>query len=121
MSNYPTFTYEFDASSFRETAENPVIASEAEGGYTLTRPRFTRAPRRTFRFRHRNITDAEKQTLLTFWNDRKGGSGAFNWTHPIQGTVINVRFGPDMEMEFERIGFGTNHRWDSGEIILVEV
>lgn len=121
MADYPTFSKELDASSFKESSENPVHADEMEGGYVVTRAKFTRAPRRAFMFKHADLSNAEKDSLQSFWNDRKGGAGAFNWTHPVSGQTINVRFAPDMELEFERTGYGTNHRWDSSEITLREV
>lgn len=121
MASYPTLSKDFDASSFEEESENPVVASEMEGGYTITRARFTRSPRRKFTFKHVDISDADKTTLQTFWDDHKGGASAFNWTHPISGAVINVRFSPDMKLSFKRTGYGENHRWDSDTIELREV
>ena len=121
MADYPILSKDIDASSFEEESENPVVSTEAEGGYTITRPKFTRAPRRTFTFKHVDISNADKESLRQFWDDRKGGSGAFNWTHPISGLAINVRFSPEMKLKFERSGYGTNHRWDSSDIELREV
>lgn len=122
MPAYPTLSYDFDATSFKESSENPVIPpSSTEGGYTITRPRFTRRPRRTFMFRHLGISEADRLTLQNFWDDHYGGSLAFNWTHPVTSVVYNVRFDPQMTMDFDRIGFGTNHRYDTGTITLKEV
>jgi len=122
MANFPILSKDFDASSFKERSENPVVASgDTEGGYVYTRPRHTRRPRKSFEFKFVDISEAERTDLTDFWDDRRGGSGAFNWTHPITATVYNVRFDPEMVLEFERSGYANNHRWDSSTIILKEV
>lgn len=122
MANYPTLSIGYDASSFAHASENPAHGSDTEGGYQVTRPRFTRTPRKTFRFTHVDITEADRVTLETFWNVRKGSSESFTWTHPVTGASYTVRFALDMKtLEFTRTGYGTNHRWDSSEIILTEV
>tara|TARA_R100001086_G_scaffold249921_1_gene191836 strand:- start:1295 stop:1663 length:369 start_codon:yes stop_codon:yes gene_type:complete len=122
MADFPILSKDFDATSFSEKSENPVVTGgETEGGYQYTRPRFTRRPRKTFTFAYSDISEAERLILQNFWDARLGGSGAFNWVHPVTGVTHNVRFGDQMELTFTRIGFGTNHRWDSSEIILKEV
>ena len=121
LTDYPTFSKDFDASSFNEESENPVIASDTEGGYVISRPRFTRTPRRTFSFKHVDLSEAERGILQDFWNGRRGGAGIFRWTHPVTGASINVRFSPEMKLNFNRTGYGMNHRWDTNEIVLVEV
>jgi phage-related protein len=121
MVDYPSVRW--DASTFSEEQEDPAVKEgEMDGGYVVSRPRFTRTPRRMFSFKHVDISDADKQTLANFWAARRGSAGAFNWVHPISGVTINVRFSSDMgKMRFNRAGYGTNHRWDSEEIILKEV
>ena len=122
MANYPTLSSTLDASPFKESSENPAVAGgETEGGYDHTRARFTRRPRRTFMFVHKDLSEAERVTLQTFWDDQQGASVAFNWTHPITAITYNVRFARDMTMDFNRTGYGTNHRWDSSTITLKEV
>ncbi len=122
MSNFPTLSIGLDASTFQETSENTAVSGgDTEGGYVYTRARHTRRPRRSFMFSFTDISDNDKSTLQTFWDDRQGGSGAFNWTHPVSSTVYNVRFDIEMELEFERAGYGNNHRWNSSTITLKEV
>jgi phage-related protein len=122
VANYPTLSKDFDATSFEESSENTVIQpANTEGGYTLTRPKFTRRPRRTFMFKHVDLTETERVSLQNFWDTHKGGSLAFNWTHPVTATVYNVRFDPQMVMKFSRTGYGTNHRYDTDTITLKEV
>jgi len=121
MTDYPTLSKDIDASSFSQESENLAVATETDGGYVITRSKFTRRPRRVFMFKHTDISEAERNTLQDFWDARKGGVGAFDWTHPVTLVVYNVRFSPEMKLKFSRSGYGTNHRWDSSDIELREV
>jgi phage-related protein len=122
MADFPILTNNFDAGSFKESSENPAVAGgDTEGGYDISRARHTRRPRRTFTFQFADISEAERVILQNFWDARLGGSGAFNWTHPITAVVYNVRFDRQMTMDFSRSGYGFNHRWDSSTITLKEV
>ena len=58
--------------------------------------------------------------LLDHWKDVKGRSNIFQWTHPISGEVVNVRYG-EMRLKFKRIGFGTLNLWESDPVVLTEV
>lgn len=125
MTDFPVVQY-LDASTFSETQEDPAIsAAKMEGGYVLSRPRFTRRPRRTFTFNFDGMTDADKTTLQTFWNTVHGSSDMFNWTHPQTGEVILVRF--DSAMGNLKIDVSVaapatmGSHWKSGSIILTEV
>lgn len=122
MPTFPDTIRVLDAASFEEEYENvSVPPGEMEGGYVITRPRFTRAPRRTWSFKYVEMRDADKEALEDFWKLVKGSSSAFDWTHPITNDVINVRFGFDMKMRFKRIGFGDLNIWESDTVILMEV
>lgn len=121
MPNFPAIQY-LDAATFMEESENPSIEpAKMEGGYVITRPRFTRRPRRSFSFNFTLMNDVNKTTLFNFWNTVRGGSNAFTWTHPQTGEAINVRFSPQTTMRFKRIGFGANSFWQTETITLVEV
>jgi len=122
MANFPTLSKDFDATDFIEEIENPNYdAPEMEGGYVYSRPRFTRKPRRKFTIKFIDISQTDKEALETFWNNQKGGSLAFNFTHPVTGETINCRFASKATIEFKRTGYGTNHRYDTGNIELNEV
>lgn len=123
MADFPTLSIDFDASSFEVEIDNPSVEPEkTDGGYLITRPRYTRTPPKTYKFKYVNISHADRLLLETFWNTTvKGSSVAFNWTEPTTSAVKNVRFGPGTKLTFNRIGFGTNHRYETGEIRLVEV
>lgn len=122
MVAFPSDIRYFDATSFEEDHENPVLAGgELEGGYKATRPRFTRQPRRTFRWHYRAMRDPDVTTLRDFWRSHRGGSNMFQWTHPVSGEVINCRFHDQMRLNFKRTGVGPINLWDSNQIIIEEV
>lgn len=121
MVDFPTNIHYLDAASFEVELEDTAITpAKMEGGYVVSRPRHTRAPRRTFRWKYVEMRDADKSALTSFWNQVRGRSAAFNWTHPISGEVIVCRFG-EMTMKFKRIGFGPLNIWESDTIVLQEV
>lgn len=84
-------------------ALDPTIRSQSEGGYVVTRPRFTRVPK-TFEFSYKMLPDADKDTLKAFEETVAFTSGIFVWTHPKTSATYNVRF--DKTLEFEYVEFG---------------
>lgn len=121
MTAFPTVNI-LDAATFAEVFEDPAISpSKMEGGYVLSRPRFTRRPRRSFSFIYTAMTDSDRTTLLTFWNTVYGSSNSFTWVHPVDHTTLTVRFDPATKLKFSRIGFGPINIWQTDTIILTEV
>lgn len=118
---FPTLSRGQDSAYFKVTQADPSMRTPTEGGYVYTRPRFTRRPRRTFVTGFTNISEADRALLEQFWNDTRGGSLAFDWTHPISGEVISVRFAHQKPLEFEYAGIGHWRRWNCGPIELEEV
>lgn len=116
---FPTLSRGEDARFFGMSQEDPAMRTKVEGGYVFTRPRFTRRPRRSFTTGFTNISDADRALLENFWNDTKGGSSAFAWTHPFTNEVIQVRF--KKGFDFSYVGIGHSHRWDVTGIELEEV
>ena len=122
MTNYPTGIKYLDGLTFTQLQEDPAIAeAKMEGGYVLSRPRFTRRPRRTFSFDYVDMTDTSKTSLETFWNTVFGSANSFTWVHPITFENILVRFSKDTKMKFTRVGYGPINRWKSDTIVLTEV
>lgn len=122
MPTFPATIKRLDAATFEEEFENVAASGgEMDGGYVISRPRFTRAPRRTWNFRFVEMRDTDKKALEDFWKLVKGSSNGFDWQHPISKTTINVRFGPDMKLRFKRIGFGKINIWESDTVTLVEI
>jgi hypothetical protein len=67
------------------------------------------------------MNDASKNALQAHWDAVFGTANAFTWVHPVSGQTINVRFGSDTKMVFQRIGFGPINIWKSEKLTLVEV
>ena len=97
MPNFPTL------SSFSLTEEvvdsweqgfviDPTIRSSTEGGYDITRSRFTR-DRMWFSYEFPFYTNADKETLETFEKTTvRFGTTSFTWTNPVNSTNYTVRF-----------------------------
>ena len=107
-----------DAAKFGFEQEDVGIRAEMEGGYVLTRPRHTRNPRRTWKTGFTDLSNTDKQTFEAFIV-AQGTYKAFDYTIPVEGTVVNVRFKEVPKYEYK--GFGTNLRWDINDIMLEEV
>jgi hypothetical protein len=75
-----------------ESFDDPAIRTEMEGGYTNTRPRYTRI-RGTWPLKWNALTETHYNTLKNFYkNDTFGGSLFFSWTTPTDESTVNVRF-----------------------------
>lgn len=74
----------------------PVVRTGYEAGYAQTRAKTTTAPR-AFRLMHHGASLAEVDTWNTFWDARKGGSEAFDFTDPRTGDTIACRFKHDVD------------------------
>ena len=124
---FPTLSTKQDEKNFQDESENPAISSKTEGGYVITRARFTRTPRRTFAVAYSNLSTADKTLLVNFWNQLGGGSDTFWWTHPATGEIIQVRFDPSKTLQFEYARYQQNpdgtpdHRWNMQSINVMEV
>lgn len=111
-----------DSSKFKEqAAEDPTIAAPMEGGYVITRPRYTRRPRYNFTTGFTDLSETEKNTFQNFYNAQRGGAASFSYTHPTSGVVYTVRFKKDSMPNFDYAGFGSTYRWNIDNIVLEEV
>jgi len=85
-----------DPSSLKEAPQKRQIKSDFAGGYVQSRPKWTRT-RKLFTLGWEAMSDADKETLETFFDNNLGGT--FSWTHPISETTYTVRFVND-NLEF---------------------
>ncbi len=93
MAAYPSIP--IDHAGFTESPRAYVtVRTEFESGHVQTRNKSTTAPRQ-FQFVHRGVSAAERATWVTFWEARKGGAEAFDFTSPITSEVIACRFKHD--------------------------
>lgn len=119
----PTELTKHDSAQFKETAkEDQTIDFESEGGWSVTRPRYTRRTPRLFTLGFTDISNADKLVLQDLYVQTRGSSDMItDWPHPIGGELINVRFQKGSKPEFVYRGMGGNHRWNVSGIILEEV
>lgn len=118
MAAFPTLGNKEDSAKFGFMQEDVGMRSDMEGGYVITRPRHTRTPRRTWSTGFTNISNTEKTTLESFFNDH-GTFKAFDYNVPIGGELVSVRFKETIKFKF--VGWPTNPRWDVDGIMLEEV
>jgi phage-related protein len=91
MSSFPSLTY---APSYpiKEEREDSAIKSKTEGGYEISRQRFTRV-RRKWYLGYQMLPETDIATLRTFVDVTvKGGADYFTWTNPMDSNTYTVRF-----------------------------
>lgn len=99
-----------DSKFFSMTPEDPAIRADIEGGYEVTRPRFTRTPRRTWTSGISFATNTVKQAVEAFWDTVKGGSVVFDWVNPENLVTYQVRF--TKPITYQYVGIGGLSHWD---------
>lgn len=110
--NFPTLPSGMvaDSAKFSTDLADNAIRDETEGGYTITRARSTRMPRRSWKLGYTFSTNADKNTIEDFWKLTLGTSRIFNWTDPESLIVYQVRFKGTISSKY--VGKGPLHRWD---------
>jgi len=109
MGDIPTITIGESPSKFRRTMDDNVIKSDSDGGYEFRRRRFTRKPSYIFQTGFIGISQAEKDTLEAFWEDKLTDT-AFTYDDYINGSSYNVTF--DKPMDFKYTGVGPTRIWE---------
>lgn len=89
-----------------------------EGGYVLTRARSTRRPRRTWTTGFTDLSNAQFNQFVEFFNEH-GTFKGFTYVVRTSNEVVNVRF--TKTPEFKYAGHGSNFRWDINSLQLEEV
>lgn len=121
MADFPpvTMTAKEDSKYRVDTQADPAMRHEVDGGYVVTRPRYTRAPRKTFKTGFTDVSQSDKAAFETFFASKKGGSDSFTWTDPVTNTTYTVRFFG--QPEYTYTGRGNYYRWDITNITLEQV
>lgn len=101
-----------DSAQYEVSLENVAMSHKTEGGYTYTRPRSLRSPRKTWKIAYRDLTDDHKAALEEFWGTVKGGSAIFDWLNHEDGETYQVRFASDQPLVFQYKGVHTHRRWN---------
>lgn len=113
------FTAKEDSAQFSEEKVNPAIRKEFEGGFVVTRPRYTRAPVRKITTGYTGISETDYRILKAFWDRKRGGSVSFTYTHPTSGETLTVRFAETLKASYA--GMGLTRLWDVHGITLETV
>lgn len=113
MPNYPTLSVNPEL-PIDEEREDSTIKSDFDGGYQLTRPRFTRI-RRKFKVIYKHLPAADKDTLDSFVTTVKGGADSFVWTHPVSQSQYTMRFEKPPKYSY------VSYNYYDVEFILIEV
>lgn len=91
-----------DAKLYGVELQDSTITSDTEGGYEYTRPRFTRAPSRTFKSGFTSLDGAQYEAFEAFWQVNQSHT-AFDWTNPATGELIRGRM-REPTVKYEGIG-----------------
>lgn len=119
MANWPNIAN--PSLPISEKYADPALRSKSDGGYTMTRPRYTRVPR-TWELKWPAMSHADYQTFSTFYTGTAiGGSVSFSWTCPTDGAAKTVRFAAEPKAEIIAwTSAGTPRLWAVG-VTLEEV
>lgn len=112
MIEFPVLSKNMATEPFRPSREDPAHRGKTEGGYTYTRPKHTRRPRRFFTIGFRFITQDDMNLLDEFWDTVRGGSLEFLLEHPITKQKMVCRFAEGETMAPTYVGVGGVHLWD---------
>lgn len=121
MADFPTVVLAgLEDSAYHSFSQaDPAMRREMEGGYTSTRPRYTRLPRKTWTTGFTDLTDAQKDSFIAFWESKKGGSESFLYLNPSDNVEYTVRFKGMPQYEYK--GIGPLRRWNIKGITLEQV
>lgn len=121
MADFPTVALAGleDSKHFGVAQANPAKTSEVEGGYTISRPRYTRLPRKTWTTGFSDLTDAEKDSFTAFWDTKMGGSDSFTYLNPADAATYTVRFKGEPKIKY--VGMAALRRWEITDISLEQI
>jgi len=110
MPTFPTLTYPPEASEHtEEVAVDPTIRGTTEGGYEITRARFTNVKSQWHRH-YPIVTNADKNTLFTFERETvKVSCEIFDWYNHEDQQTYEVRF--TEPIKYKRVE-GPHNYWD---------
>lgn len=112
MAAFPTLSndYKPDSAQFTEVKDDPALRKEMEGGYIVTRPRHTRAPRKTWQVAYQQLDNADKLLLDNHFDTQRGGSLIFTWVNPQSLVSFSVRYKSPITWRY--VGAGDHQVWD---------
>ena len=119
--NFPTAVLDGLENSkfFTEAQADPVKRAEIDGGYVITRPRYTRVPRKTWTTGFTDLTAVQKEDFGTFWDAQRGGSDSFVYLNPADAVNYTVRFKGQPKIKYT--GMASLRLWEISNITLEQV
>lgn len=97
------FTAKEDSGYYGIEFEDNTMRSDSDGGYEVTRPRFTRKPRKTFTTGFTELSQANYDLLVEFW-EKYQGSLKFTWTDPTDLRAYTVRIEKPPTVTYAGVG-----------------
>ena len=93
MADFPPagMTAKEDVEHYGFSLEDSTLRNTTDGGYQVTRPRYTRNSIRIFKTGFTWISEADRQKLLDFIDEKKLGGSAFTWIDPVSNSQFNVK------------------------------
>lgn len=108
-----------DSKYFKKSFKDNTVESKTDGGYSYTRPRSARKPRRVFKTGFTNLTPSQESTLMNFVGT-VGKSVIFTYQVPTTGELVSVRFTGNLpSSNYE--GAGGTHRYSVSDVEMTEV
>ena len=108
-----------DSRFFKKTFKDNTVESKTEGGYSYTRPRSARRPRRIFKTGFSGLTVQHEDQLMRFFQT-VGTHTEFAYQVPTTGEIISVRLTGSAPTS-NYVGVGGNHRYDITDVEMTEV
>jgi len=109
MSAFPELSEGQDSAKYGVEQEDPTIRYEMDGGYQIARRRFTRAPRRTWKFGFSFIPNSDKALIESHFSGNVGAV-IFDWTNDQDNNTYQVRY--TKAPIYKYVGRGELQRWD---------
>ena len=117
MALFPTLSIGQVPKYFGIEYEDNATKSKTEGGYVLSRPKFSRRPRRTVTTGFEEITQADFDAWESFYRAH-GTYKIFTYVLPTTGEEVLVRFAEPPKPKY--VGIGGIHRWNIPNIKMEE-
>lgn len=116
---FPPAGIKEDSSQFTKSFKDNTVEVKTDGGYSYTRPRSARRPRRIFKTGFTNLNPTQEAQVSEFFAT-VGKHTIFTYLVPTTGEAVSVRFTSDLP-ESKYVGAGGTHRYNIADVEMTEV
>lgn len=116
---FPPAGVKEDSSQFSKSFKDNTVEVKTDGGYSYTRPRSARRPRRIFKTGFTNLNTTEESQVSNFMAI-VGKHTIFTYIVPTTGEAVSVRFTGELP-ESKYVGVGGTHRYNIADVEMTEV